>query len=170
MGRANGRRLAAKPNGAAFVETFGLGLALRCAYLRAAAAFAAALAPLGIQLKHFAVLVELAEQSPPRQSELAARTVTDKVSMMRIVDHLEGAGLVVRRAQPGHRRVRAVEMTEDGRRMFEAAHQAAQDVSAGLLGHLSPADRRRFIELLARFCQPPTPEPTSTPRTRRAGP
>ena len=166
-----GRKITVDRREGCFEATFGLGLTLRRAHLRAAAAFAEALAPLGIQLRHFAVLVELSEESPLRQSDLARRTDNDKVSMMRIVDHMENAGLVVRRAQPGDRRVRAVEMTEDGRRMYDAAHRAAQDVSADLLEHLPPRERDRFTDLLARFTAPPgkhavTPEA----RPNRAGP
>ncbi|HZZ48406.1 MAG TPA: MarR family winged helix-turn-helix transcriptional regulator [Pseudonocardia sp.] len=146
-----------------FAATFGLGLTLRSAHLRAAAAYESALTPLGLELKHFAVLIELTQDGPLSQSELARRTGNDKVAIMRIVDHLESAALVSRRPRPGDRRVRVVTLTSDGQRVYRQAHLAARDVSARLLEHLAPADRAVFTALLDQFAAPPDPLQSAGP-------
>ena len=90
---------------------FALGLLLRRAHWRAAAVMAEALRPLGIELRHFAVLIVLVDRGPTVQRDLAAATGSDKAGIMRVVDDLERKGLAVRKAVPGDRRVRAVEIT-----------------------------------------------------------
>jgi MarR family transcriptional regulator, lower aerobic nicotinate degradation pathway regulator len=134
--------------------SFVLGLMLRRAHDRAVVPFAAVLKTFDIELRHFAVLIELSERGPLSQRELAERTGSDKVAMVRTLDHLEAAGLAVRRQVPGDRRMHAVELTGKGRETFAAAHVAARDVAAGLLAHLEPTEREQFTDLLERFTYP----------------
>src|SRR3954465_8669376 len=86
---------------------FALGLLLRRAHWRAAGVMAEALRPLGIELRHFAVLTVLVDRGSMVQRDLTAATGSDKAGIMRVVDDLERKGLAVRRAVPGDRRVRA---------------------------------------------------------------
>jgi DNA-binding MarR family transcriptional regulator len=74
--------------------------------------------------------------------------------MMRIVDDLEARDLAVRRAVPGDRRLRAVELTDRGRGVFHAAEQSARQTSEALLAHLDPHERSALHTLLARFVAP----------------
>src|SRR3954465_15183705 len=90
---------------------FALGLLLRRAHWRAAAVMTEALRPLGIELRHFAVLIVLVDRGPTMQRDLAAATGSDKAGIMRIVDDLERRGLAARKTVPGDRRARAVEIT-----------------------------------------------------------
>ncbi|WP_236655310.1 MarR family winged helix-turn-helix transcriptional regulator [Streptacidiphilus carbonis] len=83
---------------------FALGLLLRRAHWRAAAVMGEALRPFGIELRHFAVLIVLANDGPTVQRDLAAATGSDKAGIMRVVDDLERKGLAVRKAVPGDRR------------------------------------------------------------------
>ena len=76
-----------------------------------------------------------------------------RVSMMRIVDDLEARKLAVRRAVPGDRRLRAVELTEHGREVFHTAEKTAREISEALLAHLEPAERTALTGLLSRFLQ-----------------
>ena len=93
---------------------FALGLLLRRAHWRAAAVMSEALRPLGIELRHFAVLLVLVNRGPTEQRDLVEATGSDKAGIMRIVDDLERDGLAVRKSVPGDRRVRAVEITPKG--------------------------------------------------------
>jgi MarR family transcriptional regulator, lower aerobic nicotinate degradation pathway regulator len=95
---------------------YAVGQLLRRAHTRAARAFAEALAPLGIEGRHFGVLAVVAEHGPQTQRDLVERVGSDRVSMMRIVDDLEARALATRRPVPGDRRLRAVELTDRGRR------------------------------------------------------
>jgi MarR family transcriptional regulator, lower aerobic nicotinate degradation pathway regulator len=134
---------------------FALGLLLRRAHWRAASVMTEALRPLGIELRHFAVLIELVNHGATVQRDLAAATGSDKAGIMRVVDDLERKGLVVRKTVPGDRRVRAVEITSQGLELFEAAHVAAEPLAERLVAELGPGEPERLTDLLTRFAHPP---------------
>lgn len=130
---------------------FALGLLLRRAHWRAAAVMEEALRPLGIGLRHFAVLIELVNQGPTAQRDLVAATGSDKAGIMRVVDDLERKGLAVRRSVPGDRRVRAVEITQKGVELFDAAHVEADPLSERLVAGLEPGEVEQLRDLLTRL-------------------
>ena len=99
-----------------------------------------ALRPLGIELRHFAVLLVLVNRGPTEQRDLVAATGSDKAGIMRVVDDLERKGLAVRKSVPGDRRVRAVEITPKGLELFDAAHVAAEPLAERLV---AAAEARR---------------------------
>lgn len=131
---------------------YAVGPLLRRAHARAARAFSAALRPLGIEGRHFGVLAALID-GPRTQRDLVEYVGSDRVSMMRIVDDLEARGLAIRRAVPGDRRLRAVELTDQGRAVFHDAETAARSTSEALLEHLDPDERATLIGLLERFIE-----------------
>lgn len=134
---------------------FALGLLLRRAHDRAANALLEAIRPLGLELRHFAVLITLNARGPLSQSALVAATGSDKASMVRVVDDLERAGLVARRPVPGDRRMHSVEMTPQGLAAFDAAHGPAQEIAGQLVAHLRPGEAEQLLDLLTRFTYPP---------------
>ncbi|MBT8159630.1 MULTISPECIES: MarR family winged helix-turn-helix transcriptional regulator [Arthrobacter] len=138
---------------------FALGLLLRRAHWRAAAVMAEALGPLGIELRHFAVLIELVNRGPTVQRDLVAATGSDKAGIMRVVDDLERRGLAVRKAVPGDRRVRAVEITGEGLELFDAAHVAAGPLAARLVAELGAGEPERLMDLLTRLADTPDGKP-----------
>lgn len=143
--RATDRRGNASP--------FALGLLLRQAHWRAASVMAEALRPLGIELRHFAVLIVLVDQGPTVQKDLAAATGSDKAGIMRVVDDLERRGLAVRTAVPGDRRARAVEVTAAGLELFDAAHVAAEPMARRLVAGLGRGEVERLRDLLTRIAR-----------------
>jgi DNA-binding MarR family transcriptional regulator len=130
---------------------FALGLLLRQAHWRAAAVMGEALRPLGIELRHFAVLIVLVNRGPTVQRDLATATGSDKAGIMRVVDDLERKGLAVRKSVPGDRRVRAVEITPEGLELFDAAHAAAEPLAERLIAELEPGEPEKLQDLLTRF-------------------
>ncbi|MGW1632040.1 MarR family transcriptional regulator [Streptomyces anthocyanicus] len=136
------------------VSPFALGLLLRRAHWRAAGVMSEALRPLGIELRHFAVLIVLVDRGPTVQRDLAAETGTDKAGIMRVVDDLERRNLAVRKPVPGDRRARAVEITPAGLELFDAAHVAAEPLAEGLVADLGPDDTERLTRLLTRLAHP----------------
>jgi DNA-binding MarR family transcriptional regulator len=130
---------------------FALGLLLRRAHWRAAAVMTEALRPLGIELRHFAVLLVLANRGPTEQRDLVEATGSDKAGIMRVVDDLERNGLAVRKSVPGDRRVRAVQITPKGLELFDAAHLAAQPLAERLKSVLGPGEAEQLTDLLTRF-------------------
>jgi DNA-binding MarR family transcriptional regulator len=133
---------------------FALGLLLRRAHWRAAALIGEALRPLGVELRHFAVLIVLVNRGPTVQRDLAAATGSDKAGIMRVVDDLERKGLAVRKAVPGDRRARAVEITPEGIELFDAAHLAAEPLAERLVAELGTGESEQLTELLTRLAHP----------------
>ncbi|MFW3118086.1 transcriptional regulator [Mycolicibacterium mageritense DSM 44476 = CIP 104973] len=134
---------------------FALGLLLRRAHWHAAAVMSEALRPLGIEMRHFAVLLELVNHGPTEQRALVEATGSDKAAIMRVVDDLERKGLAVRKAVPGDRRVRAVEITGKGMELFDAAHVAAGPLAQRLVATLEPGEVAQLKDLLIRFSPHP---------------
>ncbi|MFI5913216.1 MarR family winged helix-turn-helix transcriptional regulator [Dactylosporangium sp. NPDC051541] len=130
---------------------YNLGPLLRLAGRRAADAFAAGLAPLDIEGRHFGVLLNLHRGGPANQRELSGRTGSDKSTMTRTIDELAARGLVVRRAAAGDRRVNVVELTDAGRERFAAAERVAARVNDELLAHMTADEREGLRHHLRRF-------------------
>jgi DNA-binding MarR family transcriptional regulator len=131
----------------------GVGFLLRWAHVRAARNFNVALAPLGIEGKHFGVLSFLAEH-PRSQRQLVDLTGSDKASMVRTIDELEARGFVRREPDPRDRRAYAVTLTPLGVQTLSLARTIAAEVSDALVAHMQPAHRGQLRELLAEFLYP----------------
>lgn len=134
---------------------FAFGLLMRRAHDRAAGALVEALRPLGLELRHFAVLIALNTHGPLSQSGLVQVVGSDKASMVRVVDDLERAGLVERRPVPGDRRMHAIQMTDHGLEVFDTAHVNARPIADRLASHLKPGEAAQLLDLLTRFTYPP---------------
>ncbi|MFF4354082.1 MarR family winged helix-turn-helix transcriptional regulator [Streptomyces sp. NPDC001530] len=133
---------------------FALGLLLRRAHWRAASVMTEALRPLGIELRHYGVLIVLVDRGPTVQRDLATAAGSDKAGIMRVVDDLERKGLAVRKAVPGDRRVRAVEITPQGVELIDAAHVAAEPLVERLVAELGTGEPEQLTDLLTRFSYP----------------
>jgi DNA-binding MarR family transcriptional regulator len=134
---------------------FALGLLLRRAHWHAATVMSEALRPLGIELRHFAVLMVLVNRGPTLQRDLVEATGSDKAGIMRVVDDLERRGLAVRKPVVGDRRVRQVEITARGLELYDAAHLAAQPLAQRLVAELEPGEAEQLTDMLTRFSYPP---------------
>lgn len=137
---------------------FALGLLLRRAHDRAAARLSDALRALGIELRHFAVLIELHRGGPVSQRDLGSAIGMDKAMIVRVVDDLEKWGMAVRKPVPGDRRIREVGITDRGREVFDAAHENGRPLRDELVEHLGPGEYDQLMDLLTRFTYPPSVE------------
>jgi DNA-binding MarR family transcriptional regulator len=133
---------------------FALGLMLRRAHARAASVMSEAVRPLGLELRHFSVLIALVDRGPTTQRDLVTETGWDKAGIMRVVDDLEARDLVVRKPVSGDRRVRLVEITAKGRTTFEEAHAEAPRLAERLVSHLAPGEAEQLLDLVTRFAYP----------------
>ena len=133
------------------LSPFALGLLLRRAHRRAATVMSEAIRPLGIEMRHFAVLLVLVNRGRTEQRDLVEATGSDKAGIMRIVDDLERKGLAVRKSVPGDRRVRAVEITRKGLELFDSAHVTAEPLAEHLVSVMGPGEAKRLEDLLTRF-------------------
>jgi len=142
---------------AADVARFGLDPAAELAVvelLRTArdleAVFAAELAPHGLSLSRFAILMELrtARDQQLSLTALGQRLVVVPSNVTKQVDALEARGLVTRVPSAVDRRMTFVRLTQEGAALLERilpAHYAGQ---SRLLAHLSAAERTALIRLL----------------------
>ncbi|RPK32126.1 HTH-type transcriptional repressor NicR [Streptomyces sp. ADI93-02] len=110
-----------------------------------------ALRPLGIELRHFSVLIVLVDRGATVQRDLSAATGLDKAGIMRVVDDLEHRGLAARRPVPGDRRARAVEISPQGLDLFHAAHVAAEPLAEQLVADLETDEAEQLTDILTRL-------------------
>lgn len=85
------------------------------------------------------------------QLALAHSLSLDKTTLTTLLDRLERADLVVRRADPTDRRARIPQITDAGRRVQEQVTTARDEVEARLLSSFSPAEQALLRDLLTRL-------------------
>jgi DNA-binding MarR family transcriptional regulator len=73
--------------------------------------------------------------------------------MVALVDELEQRGLVERRPDPADRRVRALYLTGDGRRLLGRGRRVAREHEEELTRGMSAADRKRLTALLQEIVE-----------------
>lgn len=82
--------------------------------------------------------------------EVAARMVTREPDITRLLDRMEGRGLVARERSPADRRVVIARLTPIGRGLTDALDAPLAALHARQLGHLPPEDLRALSALLTR--------------------
>jgi MarR family transcriptional regulator, lower aerobic nicotinate degradation pathway regulator len=128
-----------------------LGLMLRQAHTRAAAAAAAALEPLGIGGRHFGALLLINRDGVTTARELIRETGSDKAGMARTIERLADRGLVKQTISSTDRRVVELVLTPDGEEtLCEATRLASQNMAHLFVGFDS-TEIAQLESLLARF-------------------
>ena len=122
------------------------------AHIAASRTIDATLGRHGLKRGEFDMLASLRRSSAPFRlspGDLARGMVLSPAATTNRIKRLEERGLVVRRPDPDDGRFGVVELTDDGRRLVDAAvsdHVATLD---GLLTDLPAGDRPRFTAMLA---------------------
>lgn len=88
-------------------------------------------------------------QGARTMSELAAELDVRLSTMTGVIDQLEDKGLVARVDHPEDRRSLRVGLTEKGRNLYQAAHEAFLSHLAPLLDGRTPAARQETLDFLA---------------------
>jgi DNA-binding MarR family transcriptional regulator len=83
--------------------------------------------------------------------ELAQHGGRDKAQITRVIQQLEGSGLIGREADPGDKRVQRLALSAAGQALHAALQQHRQAVSKRLLGRLAPAEQAQLGALLAKM-------------------
>ena len=113
-------------------------------------AFDRRVAPLGVTRAQWRALAWVAREPGLRQVELADHLDVEPITLCRIVDRLEEAGLVERRRDPDDRRAWRLHLTPKGEplvsQLFELASGLAQEAFAGV----TPEAVEALREALAR--------------------
>lgn len=153
-----------------FEQANALNEAVRAIGIRHRALAGALLAPLGLHPGQEVLLLELADQGPRSQAQLAAASGCEPPTITNSVRKLEAVGLVDRRPSPTDGRVTIVELSDRGRelmpRLKGAWQQLAEQTVAGLTG--TPLDQLTddLVDLAASLTATGAPanEPAPIPR------
>jgi DNA-binding MarR family transcriptional regulator len=130
------------------VPTPRLGYLLKQAHQRFMMLATAAIAPMGIDTREWAVLNCLTEERGYSQGEVAQRLGVDRTTMVALVDDLQRKGLVVREPHPEDRRKNRVELTLEGRNVLKRGAPFIDDAERRFLAVLSQPATRQFRSAL----------------------
>lgn len=93
----------------------------------------------------------LADAGQVSQNELSRRMVRDKSQMTRMIQGLEGKGLVRRENSTSDGRVVMVSLTAEGEQAVEELLEAVADVIGDLLAPISANETQLLKQLLSRI-------------------
>lgn len=105
---------------------------------------------LGLTRTQWLALVRVHRRPGASQSELADMMEIEKAPAGRIIDRLEHKSWIERRPDPADRRINRIYLTTLGQRIHDAITPIAEATVNDALADLSPADRKRVTELMAR--------------------
>ena len=132
--------------------------ALRQAARRASAFYDAALAPLGLRVSQFGILVRLRRDGPRGIQALAAELVMDRTTLGRNIRPLERDGLLCAVADPDDGRSRLLSITPRGAALVEAAWPAWSAAQAGFearYGAAPTAELHAALQRVVAMLHPP---------------
>ncbi len=108
-----------------------------------------ALEPASLSLAKFGVLARLKEAGEPLPlGTLAERSACVRSNITQLMDRLEADGLVRRAHDPRDRRSVRAELTDEGRRRYEAALVILEDAESRLVAALDEPQRQGLLPLL----------------------
>jgi DNA-binding MarR family transcriptional regulator len=116
----------------------------------------------GVPARRYEVLQALSDLGPRSQHQLSELLWVNRTIMVKLIDALEGAGLVERRRNPADRRAYALVLTPSGEHARTELSAAADRADAGLTASLTALQRRslgRLLSALALVGEPGEPPP-----------
>lgn len=99
----------------------------------------------------FAALAKLAELGALSQNQLGRATAMDAATIKGVVGRLVTRGLVSTVPSQEDRRRLIVDLTAEGRALFETLRERAREATEVTLSPLTAAERERFLSLLRRL-------------------
>jgi DNA-binding MarR family transcriptional regulator len=104
----------------------------------------------GLTRAQWAVLAYVARNEGSSQAALADMLEIEPITLVRLLDKLEAAGLVERRPDPADRRVRRLHLTAATGPLLTQLQDLAAETRECALAGLSEAERRQLTELLTK--------------------
>lgn len=104
--------------------------------------------PLGLTRAQWQVLAHLQRQEGINQSGLAELLELEPITVGRLIDRMEEAGLVERRADPGDRRAHRLFLTERARPILERGRALGDAVRNEAFAGFPDPEREKLIDLL----------------------
>ena len=96
----------------------------------------------------WSVLLILDREGPIIQRELAGLLEVEGPTLVRRLDQLEAAGLVVRSSSPDDRRATRVALTPHGKAVFKRVRSSVSETESELVQDLDPADVETTVRVL----------------------
>jgi MarR family transcriptional regulator for hemolysin len=121
------------------------------------------LQPFGLTEATWLPLIRVARSlKPMRQRELAESLSIDSSAVVRLLDSLEGEGLVERREE-ADRRAKVIVLTAAGRAIVDRVEASARRVQEDVLAGLKDTDLEAAVRVLRQICRavPGSQEPGS---------
>lgn len=109
------------------------------------------LKPYGMTRAQVATLGRLEREEGLSQNEMAETLELAPIAMVRIIDQLEGEGLVERRADPSDRRCNLLYITESGRNRLASLDSFKTRIGAELFDGIGESDIRQMLSTLDRM-------------------
>ena len=108
----------------------------------------------GLSMWAYIVLLSLSEEPIRSQAALADAIKADRTRIIDVLDDLQDRDLISRRPDPADRRARLLSLTDDGRRLRDAAQASIQAREERLLSVLDTDTRAAFLGALQRLSSP----------------
>ena len=105
----------------------------------------------GLRSYHYRLLAALDEGGPASQAALGRGTGIDRSDVTAALSELESRRLVERTVDPDHKRRKIVTLTPEGVDRLGELDAVVDDVQEQVLAPLTAAQRRQFIDLVARL-------------------
>ena len=105
-------------------------------------------AALGLTRAQAAVLANLARQEGINQAALAQLLELEPITLARLLDRLQAAGLIERRPDPKDRRAHLLYLTAAAYPLLDRIFALAADVREDALAGVAEAERGRLLDLL----------------------
>lgn len=111
----------------------------------------AGLAPLGLKLATYDMLVNIYRHPGMTQLELAEKLLVGRSNMTMLLPDMVKRGLVRRESDPGDRRIRRLYLTEEGNTLTRAGIAVQNDILQRMLTVLSPDECNAVGEMMRRL-------------------
>ena len=109
---------------------------------------------LDISYTHFRLMQVIYAGEPKTVGEISKMIVVSPAVLSRVIDQMEGRGLVERRTDHADNRFVNVGLTQNGRTIYEKAWQPAQSLLARATSALSAQEKRSLLKILRKINQP----------------
>lgn len=110
-----------------------------------------AMAEQGLSIPKMRALAALAAKGPLTVNELTVYAVSEQSTMSRTLDQLEADGLIARTASAKDSRVRVIELTQPGHKIYRRIWPNMQAAEEALFADLSQNQRDEFLNTLSKI-------------------
>ena len=111
------------------------------------------IAPLGLTIGQFPILLELWIKDGVTQRDLLDKLALEQATLANTLNRMERDHLIVRKKNPADGRSQQIWLTDKAKAPRDRAYQAASEQNEHSLAPLSQAERAQFLELMRRIIE-----------------